>query len=117
MLGSIEGCDEYSSLGISEWSPEVVEDGPLLGFKDNIKDGDKLWTAVGFPDSMFDDINEDNSDGESEGFPVGTYNDATIGSIGNTVRGVADSSKILKELGSKKGAFFGVSEWGVEVIL
>ena len=70
MLVSIEGCDEYTSLGISEWSPEVVEDGPLLGFKDNIKDGDKLWTAVGFIDSIFDGINEDNSDGNSEGFPI-----------------------------------------------
>ena len=42
MLGSIEGCGEYSSLGISGESSEGVEDGPLLGLKDNIKDGDKL---------------------------------------------------------------------------
>ena len=42
MLGSIEGCDEYSSLGIFESILEGVEDGPLLGLKDNIKDGDKL---------------------------------------------------------------------------
>ena len=42
MLGSIEGCDEYSSLGISERFLEGVEDGTLLGLKDNIKNGDKL---------------------------------------------------------------------------
>ena len=42
MLGSIEGCDKYSSLGIFERVLEGVEDGPLLGLKDNIKDGDKL---------------------------------------------------------------------------
>ena len=57
MLGYIEGFNEYSSLQISYWVPKLFEEGPLLGLKDYIKDGDKLWTVVGSSDYVFVGIN------------------------------------------------------------
>ena len=59
MFGFIEGCDKYSSLGITEYFVEVVEDGLFLWLKNNIIDGDKLWTTLDSPYFVFYDINED----------------------------------------------------------
>ena len=44
MLNCKEVYDIFSSLGISERYSEGVNEKPLLVLKDNIKDGDKLWT-------------------------------------------------------------------------
>ena len=64
--------------------------------KHNINDCDKIWKIVDYIDSISDGISVDNSEGNSEGFTVGTYYDATLGLIDSTVLGVADSSKFVK---------------------
>ena len=61
--------------------------------KYNIIDVDILLHTEGYIDSIFDGIKVDNSDGNSEGIPVGTSNDATLSLIDSTVRGVADYFK------------------------
>ena len=54
---------------------------------------------MGSPDSIFDGINEDNSDGNTEGFPVGTADDVSLGLFETSMLGLADSPKIGCELG------------------
>ena len=51
---------------------------------------------MGFPDSIYDRIRVDNSDGKYERFLVGTSDGTTFGLIENTMIGVADSSKLGK---------------------
>ena len=60
---------------------------------------------MGFINSFFDGINEDNSDGNSEGFPVPTADDVSLGLFESPMLGLADSSKIGEELGCKEGAW------------
>ena len=62
--------------------------------KDNIKYGDKLWNTVGSLDSISDCIRVDNSDGNTEGFQVGTYDDVTLDKFDSNMIGVADSYKL-----------------------
>ena len=57
-----------------------------------------LWTIGGYPDSVSDGIRLDKYDGNSEGFIVGTSDGETPGLIENTILGVSDSSKLVKEL-------------------
>ena len=56
---------------------------------------------MGFIDSIFDGINEDNSDENSEGFPIGTDDDVSLGLFEMSMLGLADSPKIGEELGCK----------------
>ena len=49
---------------------------------------------MGFPDSIYDRIRVDNSDGKYERFTVVTYSSATLVLIDNTMIGVADSSEL-----------------------
>ena len=66
-----------------------------LELKDSIKDGEKPWTTVGYIEQKCDVIKEDNFDGNLEGFPVGTFDDATFGLSDSTMLGVADSFKVV----------------------
>ena len=60
---------------------------------------------MGFIDSIFDGINEDNSDGKSEGFTVPTADDVSLGLFEISKNGLSDSPKIGEELGCKRGAW------------
>ena len=46
---------------------------------------------MGYPEWNCDDINEYKYDLIIEDFPVGTYDDATLGLCGSTTLGVTDS--------------------------
>ena len=101
MLGSIEDFYEYSSLVKTEWCPEGVEDGPLHGLKDNIKYGDKLWPKLCSSYSIFDVINEDNSDGNSDDFPIEKTDAVSLGLFESSMLHLDDSYKLVEELGCK----------------
>ena len=64
--------------------------------KNKIIDGDMLWTVNDYPDSISDGIMLEKSDGNYEGFTVGTSDGETPGLNDNTMIGVADSSKLGK---------------------
>ena len=93
-----------------------MKDLPLLVLKDNIIDGDGLWTAEGYPGFFFGGIRLDKSDGKSEGFPVESSDGATLGLINRKVLSVAYYSKLGRELGSKEYALLGLSEGDFEGI-
>ena len=42
MLGTNDGCVEYTTLGVNESEYEGIKEGTSLGLKDNIIDGDIL---------------------------------------------------------------------------
>ena len=65
---------------------------------------------MGSPDSIFDGINEDNSDGKYEVFPIGTADDVSLGFFETSMLGLADSSKLGEELGCKEGVRLGEYE-------
>ena len=85
--------------------------------KDSSKDGDKLWSAVGYRGSIFDGIRVHNSDGNSEEllaeFPYGVI----FGAIESIIFGLTESSKLGEELGCKEGVWLGLYEWNIEVII
>ena len=64
--------------------------------KDNIIDGDIIWTAECSPGFYPGSIRLDNSDRKSERFLVESFDVATLGLIYITVLGVAYSPKIGK---------------------
>ena len=84
--------------------------------KDNIKDCAKLWNKVGYLDSIYDIISIDNSDGNIEGFTVGTYDNARLGKFNSKMLGVVDNSKLGGECGCKETAPLGVPELSDEGI-
>ena len=65
---------------------------------------------MGPPERKCDGIRVDNSDGNSEDFPVGLTVGVTFDLIDSTMLGRADCSKTGELLGIKEGALFGVSE-------
>ena len=71
MLRRKEGYKKFIPRGISKRYSVWVNDKLLFWFKNNIKDGDKLWASVGYPDFIYGGFNVDNSEGKSEDFPVG----------------------------------------------
>ena len=64
--------------------------------KDNIIDGDILWTAESSPGFLVDGIRLDNSSGKYEGFSFESSAGATLGPVDNRVLGVAYSLKLWK---------------------
>ena len=58
--------DDYSSIGLTEWSAEGVEYEPLIGFMYNNKDGYILSTTVGSTDYGLLWNNQRNYDGNSQ---------------------------------------------------
>ena len=70
----------------------------MLGFKDNINNGDVIWGTVGDTEWKYYDIWVDNPDENSEVFPFGTSEGETLGLIYNTMLGVDDSSQLRKYL-------------------
>ena len=64
---------------------------------------------MGFIDSFFDGINEDNSDGNSEGFPVPTADDVSLGFFEMSMLGLADSSKLGEELRFREDVWLGAT--------
>ena len=96
-VGTNEFINEYDSLGITESDSEGIKKGFLLVLKDNIIDGDVLWTANVCYEYISDFIRLDSSGGNSEVLTVGTYDGEIPGLIDNTILGVADSSKPGKE--------------------
>ena len=81
-------------LGITEPDSEIIKEETLLGFKDNIIDGDILLTTEGSINFIFDGIEEFHSDGNSSGVPAETYDVETLSPIDITFLVVADPSKL-----------------------
>ena len=85
--------------------------------KDSSKDGDKLWSAVGYRGSIFDGIRVHNSDGNSEEllaeFPYGVI----FGAIESIIFGLSEYSKSVEELGCKKSVWLVESEWTIGGII
>ena len=98
MFGNNECSNECNSLGITESKSEGIKEGPLLGLKDNIIDGDVIWGTVVSPEWKCKGIRVENPDGNSKGFLFGTAEGETLGLIDNTMLGVTDSSKLGKYL-------------------
>ena len=69
--------------------------------KNNIKDGDKPWTAVSSIEIKCDGIKVDIYDGNTKGFAFGRYDYELLRSLYSTMIGVTDSSKVVEELGCK----------------
>ena len=46
MLVTNEDCVKCKSIGITESDAEGINEGPLLGLKDNIIESDVLWGTV-----------------------------------------------------------------------
>ena len=84
--------------------------------KDNIKYSDKIWYTVGSIDYIYGGISVDNYDGNAEGFPVGTSDDATLGEFDSNILGVSDASKLGGECGCKGTELLGITEWADEGI-
>ena len=99
MLLYIESFTECSLLGLYEWSLEVDKFVYLLGLKYNIRDGDKLWTAVETPEPICDVINEEKSDGNSEGLKFGLTEGVTLIRFDITILGPDDFSKLGEDIG------------------
>ena len=103
MLGTIEDIIEFSSLGIvryiigiTESESEVIKEGPLLGLKDKIIEGDVLWGTVGSLEWKYEGIRVEKLDGKSKRVQVVTSDGETLGFIDNTMLGINDSSKLGK---------------------
>ena len=90
--------NECNSLSTTESDSENIKKELLLVMKDKLFDSDVLWISNGSPDSISDGTSLENSDGNSEGFTVGAYDCEKPGLIDNTILGVANSSKLGKEL-------------------
>ena len=71
--------------------------------KENIKVGDKQWTAVSSNGKKPDCIKEDNFDGNTEVFPVGTSDYELLGLLYRKTIGAADYSKVVELLVCKEG--------------
>ena len=84
--------------------------------KDKIKESDKLWYTVGSIDSVSFGISVDNYDVNTEGFPVETSDDATLGEFDSNNLGVSDISKLGGECGCKETTLLDVHEWADEGI-
>ena len=97
-VGTNEFINEYDSLGITESDSEGIKKGFLLVLKDNIINGDVLWTENVCYESISDFVRLDSSVGNSEVLTVGTSDVYIPGLIDNTMLGVADYSKPGKEL-------------------
>ena len=82
--------------------------------KDNIKEGDKLWTTVVTTESVLDSTRVYRFSWNSEGILIGVYNDLTLGLSDNKMLGVDDSYKHGEELVCKEGELLGVSDRDVE---
>ena len=67
--------------------------------KYNIRDGDKLWTAVETPDLICDVINEENSDGNSEGLTVELKEGVTLFRFDIAMLGLDNFYKLGEEIG------------------
>ena len=61
-------------------------------------------------------IKEGNSEKNTKYFPVGTYDDTTIGLCNSRTFGVAYYSQLEGEIGSNEGVTFSVYKWSDEVI-
>ena len=94
MLLCKEGHNKSSSLGISERYSEGVNVKLLLRLNDNIKDGDKLWTSLGSPEFISGWFTVDNSDENSEEFPVRLLKVVSLGLFDITILGLAYYFKI-----------------------
>ena len=73
------------------------------------KEGDELWATVGSSDKQSLCIKNNNSDGNTEGYPFGTSDYAKLGYCYRKMIGVTDYSKIGDEIGHKEAASIGVS--------
>ena len=115
VLGGTVGSPEWKCEGIrvenpdgnffiTESNSEVIKEGNLIVLEDTIIDGDVLWGTVGSPAQKCEGIRVDNPDRNSKIFPVGTSDGELLGLIDNIILGIADYSKLAKELG------FGISE-------
>ena len=81
-----------------------MKEGPLLGLRDTIIDGDIIWGTMGPPEWKCKGIRVDNLDWNSNIFPVSTSDGEPLGPIDNTMLGISDYYRLGKELG------FGISE-------
>ena len=90
MIGATEWWFEFTSLGISELSAEVQKEKLLFGTNDSNIEGDKQWATVVSPDKKCLCIKNNNSDGNTEGYPFGTSDDAKIGYCYIKMIGVTD---------------------------
>ena len=66
--------------------------------KYNIRDGDKILTTVGTPDLIYEVINEYNYDGKYEGLTFVLTEVVTLVLFGSTMLGLADFSKLGKDI-------------------
>ena len=70
----------------------------LLGLKDNIKDGDKLWTLVS-PDFIYGGFIVHNSGGNSEEFPVVLIKCVSLGLFDITMLSLSEYSELGEDIG------------------
>ena len=94
ILGTNVGNDEYNSSGESKYAAEVTKEWPELVLKDNIKADNKIWNKVGSIDYSYDRKRVYSSDIYTEGFSVGSSDDATLEKVDIKMLGVADTSKL-----------------------
>ena len=66
----------------------------LLGLKDNIKEGDKPWSKMASPESVYDDIMVDSFNWIYEGILLRISDYSTLGISENTTNGVAKCFKL-----------------------
>ena len=88
----------------------------LLGFKDNIKDGNKLWTQVVSPYFIYGGFTVDNYDGNYEDFSVGLIKSGSHGLFEITMLRLAYASKLGEEIGCMEGTSIGVSKIAIKGI-
>ena len=62
--------------------------------KDNIKDENEIWTTGCYPEKKWNGIKEENSDGETEAFLVGIYDNTTLFLFDIKILGDSDSSNL-----------------------
>ena len=117
MLVPFEVLIKYSSLGISETVSEEDKNGSLLVLKYSSKNGDKLWTAVDYPGSIFDGIRVYNSVRNSEELLVEFPYGGIFGAIESIIIGLTEYSKLGEELGYKEGVWLRVTKWNIEGII
>ena len=103
-----EVYDKFSSIGISERYSEGVNEKPLIGLRDKIKYGDKLWTSVGYPELIYGGFTEEKSGGKSEDFLVGLLKVVSIGLFDITMIGLYGYFKIKEEIGCMEGTLLGI---------
>ena len=66
----------------------------LLGLKNNIDEGDKLWTKMAYPDSVSDDIMVEIFNWISRDILLGIYDYSKLGLSDNTMLVVANYFKL-----------------------